>query len=85
MEKINACMAALRDAVPEIEIVAQEPMSRHTTFAIGGPADLFVIPKTTEQLAGALKVIRSCGVPLLLLGNGSNMLVSDAGYRGAVI
>lgn len=85
MEKINACMAALRDAVPEIEIVAQEPMSRHTTFAIGGPADLFVVPKTTEQLAGALKVIRSCGIPLLLLGNGSNMLVSDAGYRGAVI
>lgn len=85
MENINACMTALREAVPEIEIVAQEPMSRHTTFAIGGPADLFVVPKTTEQLAGALKVLRSCGVPLLLLGNGSNMLVSDAGYRGAVI
>lgn len=85
MEKINHCMTALRAAVPEIEIVANEPMSRHTTFAIGGPADLFVSPKTPEQLAGALKTIRSCDVPFLLLGNGSNMLVSDAGYRGAVI
>ena len=85
MGNSNACMAELRAAVPEIEIVSNEPMSRHTTFAIGGPADLFVIPKTLEQLAGALKVLRNCGVPLLVLGNGSNMLVSDAGYRGAVI
>ena len=85
MENSNACMEALRAAVPEIEVVLNEPMSRHTTFAIGGPADLFVIPKTLEQLAGALKVLRNCGIPPLLLGNGSNMLVSDAGYRGAVI
>lgn len=85
MGNSNACMAELLSAVPEIEVVSNEPMSRHTTFAIGGPADLFVIPKTPEQLAGALKVLRNCGVPLLLLGNGSNMLVSDAGYRGAVI
>lgn len=85
MENSNVCMEALRAAVPEIEILSNEPMSRHTTFAIGGPADLFVIPKTLEQLAGTLKVLRNCGVPLLVLGNGSNMLVSDAGYRGAVI
>lgn len=85
MEKINHCMTALREAVPEIEVVANEPMSRHTTFAIGGPADLFISPKTTEQLAGALGAIRRCGVPFLVLGNGSNMLVADAGYRGAVI
>lgn len=85
MENINACMAALRAAVPGIEITANEPMSRHTTFAIGGPADLFVTPQTPEQLAGALQVIRGCGIPFLVLGNGSNMLVADAGYRGAVI
>lgn len=85
MENSTACMEALHAAVPEIEILPNEPMSRHTTFAIGGPADLFVIPKTLEQLSGALKTLRNCGIPLLLLGNGSNMLVSDAGYRGAVI
>lgn len=85
MEKINECLAALRAAVPEIEIATDEPMHRHTTFAIGGPADLFIVPQTPAQLAGALGAIRSCGVPFLVLGNGSNMLVADAGYRGAVI
>lgn len=85
MEKIKACMTALHEAAPEIEVMADEPMRRHTTFAIGGPADLFVVPKTPEQLTKALRVIRDCGLPLLLLGNGSNMLVSDAGYRGAVV
>ena len=85
MEKTKRCMAALHEAAPEIEVMAGEPMRRHTTFAIGGPADLFVVPKTPEQLAKALQVIRDCGLPLLLLGNGSNMLVSDAGYRGAVV
>lgn len=85
MEKTKRCMAALHEAAPEIEVMAGEPMCRHTTFAIGGAADLFVVPKTPEQLAKALQVIRDCGLPLLLLGNGSNMLVSDAGYRGAVV
>lgn len=85
MEKTKRCMAALHEAAPEIEVMVEEPMRRHTTFAIGGPADLFVVPKTPEQLAKALQVIRDCGLPLLLLGNGSNMLVSDAGYRGAVV
>lgn len=85
MEKTKRCMAALHEAAPEIEVMAGEPMCRHTTFAIGGPADLFVVPKTPEQLAKVLQVICDCGLPLLLLGNGSNMLVSDAGYRGAVV
>lgn len=85
METIKRCISALQEAVPEIEVAADEPMSRHTTFAIGGPADLFVAPKTPEQLTKALRVIRDCGLPLLLLGNGSNMLVADAGYRGAVV
>ncbi len=85
MEKTKRCMAALHEAAPEIEVMVEEPMRRHTTFAIGGPADLFVVPKTPEQLAKVLQVICDCGLPLLLLGNGSNMLVSDAGYRGAVV
>ena len=51
MEKTKRCMAALHEAAPEIEVMVEEPMRRHTTFAIGGPADLFVVPKTPEQLA----------------------------------
>ena len=85
MDHINECIAALREAAPEIDILLNEPMRRHTTFAIGGPADLFVQPKTRRELAETLHVFRERGVPFLLLGNGSNMLVADAGIRGAVV
>lgn len=85
MEHINECIAALRVAAPDIDILKDEPMRRHTTFAIGGPADLFIQPKTRRELAGALSVLRERGIPFLLLGNGSNMLVADAGIRGAVV
>ena len=85
MDQINTCITALREAAPDIDILQNEPMSRHTTFAIGGPADLFVQPKTRRELAGTLGVLRTRGIPFLLLGNGSNMLVADAGVRGAVV
>lgn len=85
MEHINECIAALRAAAPDIDILKDEPMRRHTTFAIGGPADLFIQPKTRRELAGALAQHAERGIPFLLLGNGSNMLVADAGIRGAVV
>jgi UDP-N-acetylmuramate dehydrogenase len=85
METMNACKAALRSAAPDIEIWENEPMSRHTTFAIGGPADLFLLPRTAQELSAAVAVLRGMEVPTLLLGNGSNMLVRDTGVRGAVI
>lgn len=63
----------------------QEPMSRHTTFQIGGPADRLVTVETVSQLKGLLAVLREEGMPFLLLGKGSNLLVSDRGIRGAVL
>lgn len=65
--------------------VAQEPMSRHTTFQIGGPADRFVIVETLPQLKGLLKALGKSGLPYMILGKGSNLLVSDKGIRGAVL
>lgn len=85
MDQINECIAALRQAAPEIDISQNEPMSRHTTFAIGGPADLFVQPRTRKELVDTIHVFRERGIRFLLLGNGSNMLVADAGIRGAVV
>ena len=73
MEHIKDCIAALREAAPEIDIAENELMRRHTTFAIGGPADLFVQPKTRRELTAALAVLRERNIPFLLLGNGSNM------------
>lgn len=66
-------------------VLADEPMNRHTTFRIGGPADLFVLPETPEEIAGVLKICREEGQPYFILGNGSNLLVSDRGYRGVIV
>ena len=61
------------------------PLSAHTTFRIGGPADYFVSPSEPMQLSALVKLCREENCPYLLLGNGSNLLVSDAGFRGVVI
>lgn len=65
--------------------LCNEPMSRHTTFRIGGEADRFVTVQTVKQLAGLLSVLEADGIPRFVLGNGSNLLVSDKGIRGVVI
>ncbi len=85
MELIHECIKELRAAAPQLDIRKDEPMRYHTTFAIGGPADLFLLPRTAEDLASVLGVLRRRNTPLLLLGNGSNMLVSDEGVRRAVV
>jgi len=60
-------------------------MREHTTLRVGGPADLFVIPNCAQQVAETVRACRDLGVPLLVLGNGSNLLVRDGGIRGAVL
>lgn len=62
-----------------------EPMKNHTSFKLGGPADIFIEPDNEEGLAEAIKEIRSKGVLYYIIGNGTNLLVSDKGIRGAVI
>ena len=60
-------------------------MSKHTTFKIGGPADLFIIVDTKDSLIGTLDALKKLNIPFKILGNGSNLLVSDEGIKGAVI
>lgn len=62
-----------------------EPLAPYTTWKIGGPADLFLVPADAEQLASAIAILGRHGVPWTVLGRGSNTLVSDRGVRGAVI
>jgi len=66
-------------------LLTQEPLKHHTTFRIGGPADYFVTARTPDGLAAALRAAHECGLPLFLLGGGSNLLVSDEGFRGMVV
>lgn len=62
-----------------------EPMCGHTTFRIGGPAAFLVKPETVSQLKHTIAACVQCEVPYYIIGNGSNLLVSDAGYEGVVI
>ena len=66
-------------------VLLEEPMKRHTTFRIGGPAEVFVIPGNLEEVQRILEICRTEDLPYFILGNGSNLLVSDRGYRGVVI
>ena len=63
----------------------QEPMSLHTTFRIGGPADLFVTPGSIQAVADSIRICKEIQTPYAVIGNGSNLLVSDTGYRGVII
>jgi len=66
-------------------VTEHEPLARHTTFRIGGPADLYAVATTVDQLAGLAELAAEHGIPITVLGGGSNVLVSDAGVRGLVI
>lgn len=66
-------------------LLIDEPMSRHTSFKIGGPADLMAMPKNEDELSCILKKAAQEDVQVTLIGNGSNLLVRDKGIRGLVI
>lgn len=69
----------------EEQFFVNEPMSRHTTFNIGGPADYLLFPSDMEQLSKIFVLLKNYDIPHTILGNGSNVLVLDKGIRGAVI
>lgn len=73
------------DLLGEDRVLFREPMSRHTTFRIGGPAEIFLMPESFEQIRDILLLCRQEQLPYFVLGNGSNLLVSDSGYRGVII
>ncbi|MBR2973461.1 MAG: UDP-N-acetylmuramate dehydrogenase [Clostridia bacterium] len=69
----------------ETNVKLNEPMHKHTTFKIGGPADIFVTPETKEALLELIGFCKTENIPVTVVGNGSNMLVSDDGIDGVVI
>lgn len=75
----------LKKILSEEQISLQEPMESHTTFRIGGPADYFLTPRTNEEVQKIVACCREYEIPYYIVGNGSNLLVSDQGYRGVII
>ena len=75
----------LLSILKEEQVKKDEPMKSHTTFRVGGPADYFVTPETEEEVAKVIEVCTQENVPYYIVGNGSNLLVSDQGYEGVII
>ena len=76
---------SLREALPELKILRNEEMKGHSSFKVGGAAELFIEPQGEEQLAKAYKLLREMGISPIVIGKGSNILVRDEGIKGAVL
>ena len=81
---MDKLLSALKAKQPG-QVLVQEPMSQHTSFHIGGPADILVIPSSVQGLLQVLELARTWQVPVTVIGNGTNLLVRDKGIRGLVI
>lgn len=75
----------IKKIVGEDYVLTDVPMSEHTTFKIGGPADVMCMPQSKEQIIELLKLFRENGTDFFFMGNGSNLLVSDEGFRGVIV
>ena len=85
MEKWDVLEQELRGACSALELRRNEPMSRHTSFRVGGPAALMALPQGRGEAKTILRVAAEVGVKPFFLGNGSNLLVADEGYPGFVV
>lgn len=75
----------LLNIISKEQIQIEEPMRNHTTFRVGGPAEFFVQAKTAEEVQGLVRLCKEREIPYYIVGNGSNLLVSDQGFRGVII
>jgi UDP-N-acetylmuramate dehydrogenase len=82
---LNDINQKLKAILPEENIVRNEPLAKHTTFKIGGPAEYFVTPENEDQLKLVIKVCKESNIPYYIIGKGSNLLVGDKGYKGVII
>lgn len=75
---------SVTEQLPQLSLMQDEPMKKHTTFRIGGPADYYAEPDVS-QISKLIEIAKACDMPVAVIGNGSNLLVGDKGVRGLVI
>lgn len=85
MERLEILKAGLARLSPELELLEQEPMSRHTTFRVGGPVTLMALPRSAQQAIDAVRAAAEAGIHPVFVGNGSDLLVPDGGVDAFVI
>lgn len=81
----DAFYQKLKNILKDEQILKDEPLKLHTTFKIGGPAKFLLLPETISQIVECVKLCKAEKVPFYVMGNGSNLLVSDKGYLGVMI
>ena len=84
MPAIEEAQARLAE-IPNLTIIAGAPLARYTRFGIGGPADLYAETASVPAFIAAVSAARASGLPTMVIGGGTNLIVSDAGYRGIVL
>lgn len=82
---LTSFVSQLSQSIGQDRLYLDEPMSEHTTFAVGGPADVLVLPQSVKEMSLAIRAAHKCELPLVVLGGGSNVLVRDGGIRGVII
>lgn len=85
MTELTVFQREITPLLPDVELRFNEPMSRHTSFRIGGPVEIMAFPQNKEQLAAVLKVSKLLDIPFAILGAGTNVLAPDGGISGLVI
>jgi UDP-N-acetylmuramate dehydrogenase len=85
MVQSEEALAAELSSLPGLDVQIAEPLSRHTRFGIGGPAGLLITAHNTPAFLSALQATRQAGLPQVVIGGGSNLIVADAGFPGAVL
>ena len=83
--KIENAYSNLIKCIPKEKVLKEEIMSKHTSFKVGGPADLFITLETIDQLKETIRILKQENIKYKIVGNGSNLIVKDEGYRGAII
>lgn len=82
---IENAYSNLIKCIPKEKVIKNELMSKHTSFKVGGPAKIYITVETIEQLRDTIKILKLENIKYKVIGNGSNLLVKDEGYRGAII
>lgn len=82
---MNGLFDQLAKIAGSSQVKTKEPMRLHTTFRTGGPADYFVMPRNEETLAASIAFCKNNQIPYYVIGNGSNLLVSDKGFQGVIV
>ncbi|CDF58270.1 UDP-N-acetylmuramate dehydrogenase [Thermobrachium celere] len=85
MMNLDELKINLKTFLDEDELKFNEPMKNHTSFKVGGPCDIMVIPKSKDNLIKSLELIKKYNVPYFIMGKGSNLIVKDGGFRGVIL